>query len=182
MSNFPWGGTPNYEWASPLLDFNYKAGSIAEPTNWGPKVIINICNKNGNWEGSPQKALSQKWPITRKHFRKWFKKDKEASPFALGEVQFIDVTKRGWIFNRKKKANTWVANVIGMDGKPRGYKGYIKPGAIIRALNYVAVFAQDKKASVHIQKIGRPDIWELIEDGLRKELLDQKVAVYIYGS
>lgn len=177
---------PRPTWGSPAMHLRYVSGDITNPAPWGSKIIVNLCNTNGDWSGTLANAISKKWSKVKRSFKKWHKnhkKSKSTIPFVLGEVQFVDVTKSGWIFNRNPVPSFWVANLLGIAGVQEKYRRPFKPGAIRNGLIRIANFAEDQDASVHMTKLGcsSAEDWRLIENIIENEILSKRIAVSIYG-
>lgn len=161
----------------------YIKGDATNPDTKGPAIIIHCCNNIGKWGSGFVVALQNKWPITRKHYLNWFDSDKaddyvvtasgvvNTGSFKLGEVQFIEV-----------EPNLWVANIIGQNGIYFN-KGIppIRYEAIRSGLKKVYSFAFDKKATIHMPRMGAGlagGKWEEIERLLTEELFETPITVY----
>lgn len=179
------GGSFRSAWGTPALKIKYVYADVTNPAGYGKKIIVNLCNTNGKWEGTNCLAISQKWKKVKKEYKKWFKKgqtNKSGLPFRLGEVQVLDVTKRGWFSN--KPADLWVANILGLDGEPKGYSYPFKISAVKKGLKRIASFAETQNATLHMPKIGCQRVeggkWELVEQQIIEEVLSQGVPVVVY--
>jgi hypothetical protein len=165
------------------MKIRYIFGEFTDPYGYAPKVIINLCNTNGEWEGNDSLAVSRKWRHVKKEFHKWFKnhqKGKAVRPFELGQVQMVDITKRGWILDRNKESDTWVANILGLEGSQKGYRSSFRVSGIQKALARVASFAQANDAFIHMPKTGTKDQWTTIENLIEKEVFSKRVSVTVY--
>jgi O-acetyl-ADP-ribose deacetylase (regulator of RNase III) len=149
----------------------YVKGDATDPNGEGDKIIAHVCNDIGGWGRGFVLALSKRWPQPENEYKKWYKSNEN---FALGEVIFVQVEK-----------NIWVANMIGQrdikpdkDGNPP-----VRYEAIGKALSKVAAFATEKKASVHMPRIGcglAGGTWDKMEPVIIKELVEKDVPVTVY--
>lgn len=78
----------------------------------------------------------------------------------------------------------WVANLLGQSGirRERG-RAPIRYRAIREGLERVAVFAQERGASVHMPRIGcglAGGVWEEIEPILTETFVEKGIAVTVY--
>ena len=165
------GGWPSGDAPAPL---RYRQGDATRPAGRGPRVLVHVTNDRGLWGKGFVLAISQRWSEPERRFKAW-RKDPTASdpPFALGEVQLVEV-----------EPELWVANLIGQRGIRRS-KGAppVRYEAIRAGLRRVAEFALDRGASVHMPRIacglagGR---WERVEPILRDTLSARGVVVTVY--
>ena len=145
-------------------------GDATLPEGEGNKIIAHICNDLGYWGAGFVLALSERWKEPEKQYRKWFR---EKGLLPLGEVQFV-----------KAEEKLWIANLVAQhDILPHNNISPIRYEALQKALKKVAVFAQEKKASVHMPKIGfglAGGDWKKIEGIIKKELAGKGVSVTVY--
>ena len=156
------------------MTLSYIVGDATKPAPPGNKIIAHICNDIGKWGRGFVMALSKKWPQTRQDYLVWFEGNYPLA-FQLGEVQFVQV-----------EPDIWVANMLGQHGI-RSRKQSAPPiryDAVRRGLAKVAMFAQDKNASIHMPRIGTGlagGKWELIEPIIKAELRELQTFVYDFG-
>jgi hypothetical protein len=86
------------------MQITYKTGEATNPEATGQKIIVHICNDVGGWGREFVVAISRRWPKPEQRYRAWHA-GKESQPFALGEVQFVQV-----------EPEITVANLIGQHG------------------------------------------------------------------
>src|SRR5262245_45334532 len=86
------------------MNIAYRTGDATRPEAEGPKIIAHVCNDVGGWGRGFVLAISQRWPEPEQRYRAWHA-GKEPQPFALGEVQLVQVT-----------PEITVANLIGQHG------------------------------------------------------------------
>ena len=163
--------------ASATAEINYCEGDATLPHGDGNKIIAHVCNSAGTWGKGFVLAISRQFGGAPKaRFQDWKKMrgtNSDEEQFALGAVQFIRVAE-----------STWVANMIGQDGVQR--KNSPPPvdySAIRTALTRVAVVAEDRKASVHMPRIGTGlagGEWALIETIIKETLVAAKISVRVY--
>lgn len=136
-----------------------------------PAVIVHICNDIGAWGAGFVLAVSKRWKQPEVEFRAAFR---DGHSLALGEVQFVEV-----------EPGLTVANVVGQRDIRRGRKGEapIRYEAVRQGLEKVAAFAAERKASVHMPRIGcglAGGKWEEIEPIIEATLGAKGVAVTVY--
>ena len=73
------------------MSINYVIGDATQPVGDGPKIIVHVCNDIGGWGRGFVVALSKRWPEPEGRYRAWHRGEEKA-PFALGEVQFVQVS------------------------------------------------------------------------------------------
>jgi O-acetyl-ADP-ribose deacetylase (regulator of RNase III) len=154
------------------MNINYLTGDATQPAGDGPKIIVHICNDVGGWGRGFVLAISKRWPEPERQFRAWHRGE-TGQPFALGEVQFVEVDE-----------SISVANLIGqhdihtIDGIPP-----VRYDAIRKGLQTTAAKAKQTGASVHMPRIGcglAGGKWELVSEIVERELTKEGVAVFVY--
>src|SRR5258706_4616697 len=125
------------------MKITYQIGDATRPVGRGPKIIVHICNDAGGWGKGFVVAISRRWPQPEQRYRAWHGGG-AAEPFALGQVQFVQV-----------EDELWVANLIGQHGM-RFHDGLppVRYDAIREGLRHVAAKAIELGASVHMPRIG----------------------------
>ncbi len=155
------------------MEIHYTTGDATQPHGTGPRVIVHVCNDLGAWGRGFVLALSRRWPDPERRYRAWYRGEEPGAPFALGEVQFVEV-----------EAALWVANLVGQHGIRRaGGRPPVRYEAIRAGLQLVAEFARATGASVHMPRIGAGlagGRWEEIEVIVRAELTAAGVEVTVY--
>lgn len=154
------------------MPIEYVAGDATNPHGTGPRVIVHVCNDVGGWGRGFVVALSRKWPQVERRYRSWYHGN-EPIPFALGQVQFVQVEEQ-----------LWVANLVGQrDIRPHGGVPPVRYEAIREGLQRVAAFAQEVGATVHMPQIGAGlagGAWAEISTIIEAELTTNSVAVTVY--
>lgn len=153
---------------------NYINGDATAPIGEGNKIIAHVCNDIGAWGRGFVLALSKRWLAPEREFKQWYK---SGGKFALGEVIFVKV-----------EENTWVANMVGQHDIKRktdkaGTPPPVRYEAIGKALSKVAVFATEKKAAVHMPRIGcgvAGGTWDKVEPIIIQELITKGIPVTVY--
>jgi O-acetyl-ADP-ribose deacetylase (regulator of RNase III) len=150
---------------------NYLKGDATKPLVEGNKIIVHICNDIGGWGAGFVLAVSKRWKAPEMDYRKWFKSNKN---FKLGEVEFVEV-----------EQDLWVANLIGQHDIYRDKKGNppIRYEAVEAGLYKIASFALEKKASIHMPRIGcglAGGKWEQIEPIILNTLIQKNISVNVY--
>lgn len=154
-----------------MTAINYTSGDATSPEG-RPAIIVHVCNDVGAWGAGFVLAISRLWPEPEARFRNWAR-GREATPFALGEVQFVSV-----------EPGLVVANLIGQHGlRRRGAERPVRIDAIARGLRTVAREALDTGASVHMPRIGcglAGGTWREIGPVVEREIASRAVDVTVY--
>lgn len=150
---------------------NYIKGDATNPIEKGNKIIVHICNDIGGWGKGFVMAISKRWKEPEAKYREWFKTQDN---FKLGQVQFIEV-----------EADLWVANLIGQHKINKDEAGNvpIRYEAVLLGLERISQFAIDKKATVHMPRIGcglAGGTWDKIEPLVISALTTKNIPVTVY--
>ena len=154
------------------MNIEYIKGDATAPIGTGTKIIVHVCNDVGAWGRGFVMTLSKCWPEPEQRYHAWHKGE-EKQPFALGEVQFVQVSD-----------TVWVANVIGqrdirtLNGVPP-----VRYEAIRTGLRKVALEARRLHASVHMPRIGcglAGGDWNIVGKIVEDELANIGVPVTVY--
>lgn len=154
------------------MKIKYQIGDATRSVGSDPKIIVHVCNDVGGWGKGFVVAVSRRWPQPERRYRAWHRGE-EPQPFALGQVQFVEVEK-----------DIWVANLVGQTGM--GVRDGVPPvryEAIREALRVVAAKAKELSASVHMPRIGcglAGGKWEEVERIIDNELITAGIAVTVY--
>jgi O-acetyl-ADP-ribose deacetylase (regulator of RNase III) len=155
-----------------FMSISYISGDATQPTGEGPKIIVHVCNDIGGWGRGFVLALSKRWPEPEQHYRAWHRGE-EGAPFALGEVQFVQVDEA-----------IWVANLIGQrDVRTVEGVAPVRYEAMRKGLRRIAEEAQRLGASVHMPRIGcglAGGKWEEVGSIVEDELAKRGVPVTVY--
>jgi O-acetyl-ADP-ribose deacetylase (regulator of RNase III) len=148
----------------------YLKGDATVPQAKGPKIIAHICNDRGGWGKGFVLALSKRWSAPEQYYRRW-SASKEG--FELGAVQVVEVVD-----------NLWVANMVAQRGFKAGSNGIpLQYPALDACLEKLALKAEDRKASIHMPRIGcglAGGRWEQVEPLIQAALENCSVFVYDY--
>jgi O-acetyl-ADP-ribose deacetylase (regulator of RNase III) len=155
------------------MAIQYVAGDATAPAGQDPRVIVHVCNDIGRWGKGFVLAVSRRWRLPEQQFKAWFRGE-TGQPFALGEVQFVEVERA-----------LWVANLVGQRGlaSKRSGEPPIRYDAVRVGLAKVRTHALSEGASVHMPRIGcglAGGRWEEIEPIIENELGAHGVAVTVY--
>lgn len=149
----------------------YLKGDATRPQ--GTNIIVHVCNDRGAWGAGFVMALSKRWHAPELLYRHWHKGDGEignvTGPFRQGEVQFIAVYD-----------SIVVANMI---AQTLGGERPLNDNALRACLEKVADFAVERKASVHMPRIGcglAGGKWEEVEPIINETLVYAGVPVTVY--
>ncbi len=142
------------------------------PQGHGPSIIAHVCNDIGQWGKGFVLPLGERYPEAEKQYREWARRRTEP-PFALGQVQFVEVA-----------PTLWVANMIGQHGiARRGSLPPVRYEAIRECLRRVCAFAAEQKAYVQMPRIGcglAGGKWEEVSRIIEEELIANGVQVTVY--
>jgi len=155
-----------------MLNINYVIGDATQPIGDGAKIIVHVCNDIGGWGRGFVLALTKKWPESEQRYRAWFRGEVK-QPFALGEVQFVQVSNDIWVANLIGQRNVRSVN----DVPPVRYD------AIRIGLQRVASEALQLRASVHLPRIGcglAGGNWEEVGNIVEENLINRGIAVTVY--
>lgn len=152
---------------------HYLEGDATDIDVVGEKMICHVCNDIGGWGKGFVVAISDRWSEPEADFRHWHS-DKNDNDFALGSVQFVQV-----------EADVQVVNMIAQHGIRKGKQNTspIRYGALSKCLREVAKVAEQRKASIHMPRIGcglAGGKWDMIEPIIEKSLLSKDVKTIIY--
>jgi O-acetyl-ADP-ribose deacetylase (regulator of RNase III) len=158
---------------------HYVTGDATNPPGDGPKVIAHVCNDLGRWGKGFVIPLGERHPKAKAQFFAWHRGGAvvgtaaEPRPFALGEVQFVQVAD-----------GLWVANMIGQHKvKPEGGVPPVRYEEIGRALTEVAKFAAEHGATVHMPRIGcglAGGTWDQVGPLVEQGVAAAGVDAYVY--
>ena len=150
----------------------YGIGDATLPQGHGPGVIAHICNDIGQWGKGFVLPLGKRYPDAEKQYREWYAR-KLDPPFALGQVQFVEVA-----------PELWVANMIGQHGIARcGGLPPVRYDAIRGCLQQVRAFALEQQAYVQMPRIGcglAGGIWDEVCPIIEAELTANGILVSVY--
>ncbi|UJW30136.1 macro domain-containing protein [Saccharothrix sp. AJ9571] len=156
-----------------MAEIRYLVGDATSPQPAGPSIVAHICNDRGGWGKGFVSAISRRWREPEAAYRRWYR-ERATNDFGLGAVQFVEV-----------EPETWVANMVGQRGvrTSRSTGPPIRYDAVRQCLGHLATRARDRKASVHMPRIGcglAGGSWEQIEPLVHGELVDQGIPVTVY--
>lgn len=159
-----------------MPEITYVVGDATNPPGEGPRLIAHVCNDRGWWGKGFVMAVSARWPEVRREYQRWHQNaDGElAGSFHLGVVQFVSVGD-----------GIEVANMIGQHGvrQQRYAPPPIRYDALQRCLATVGSRAIERKASVHMPRIGcglAGGTWDRVEPLIVEHLCDRGVLVTVY--
>lgn len=159
-----------------MASLHYLIGDATDPEGLGTKLIFHICNSVGAWGAGFVVPLGTRWPRAKQMYKEWYAGERPSSPpFALGEVQFVEVGK-----------DIWVANAVAQEGiRSRDSGPPIRYEALRKALRTAAKWAEEHHATVHMPNLigcglaggNRAVVTKIIEE----ELVDKGIEVMIYS-
>ena len=139
----------------------------------GPKIILHVCSNTGIWGRGFVLALSHRWLEPEKRYRAWHLGE-EPLPFALGQVQFVQV-----------RTDIWVANLLADWERRPVDRALPQYEALREGLKRVATQAKRMGASVHLPRLSVGTFrarWEDVEAILEQELAAEGVPVTVYDT
>lgn len=152
----------------------YISGDATKPVKQGSAIIVHVCNDIGGWGAGFVLAISKRWREPEKQYRAWYKAGvADATPFVLGQVQFVEVGD-----------DLTIANLIGQHGiKGKSNIPPIRYDAVAKGLERVKTKALQTGATVHMPRIGcglAGGEWHKIEPLIIQHLTSQGVPVTVY--
>jgi len=146
-------------------------GDATKPRGQNDRILAFIVNdKTPRWGAGFALAVRRKWETVQDNFIGWV--DKNTDRFKLGNIHVTDI-----------ESNLSAALLIAQHGYGESTKPRIRYRALSECLDKLGKIAQERRASVHMPKIGSgeakghwPIIVEMIEDSLSK----RGVEVLIY--
>lgn len=151
----------------------YVEGDATEPVGDGPHIIAHVCNDIGGWGNGFVLALSKRWFTPEEDYVEWYS-DRVDPPFQLGAVRLVAVGRGLWVANMIAQRDV----VPDDDGRPP-----IRYDALATALRTVGIAAQQRKADVHMPRIGAGlagGDWNKIEPIILDTLVAHGVDVAVY--
>jgi O-acetyl-ADP-ribose deacetylase (regulator of RNase III) len=160
----------------------YRTGDATAPHGTDPKIIAHVCNDIGAWGRGFVTALSRRWPEPKAAYLDWHR---SGDGFALGAVQSVQVGEGLWVVNMiGQHGIRTAAGLRTATGVRRGdHSAPIRYDALQQCLNTLAKTAVERRASVHLPRIGAGlagGSWEHIEPLILQALVDRGVAVTVY--
>ena len=134
----------------------YLKGSVLVPRAKGARVIGHVVNnRTVNWGGrGVAMALRKKWPQAQEDFRTWGRSRRLSR--ALGEVCMSQV-----------EPDLTIANMVAQVGYGEASKPRIRYAALKSCLAEVSLYASDRRATLHIPRIGCGQAggsWDVVRD------------------
>ena len=164
-----WGPDVGKEILPPELF--YGTGDATLRMGEGPCIIAHICNDIGGWGKGFVQPLGRRYPEAEAQYRAWFRR-KTDPPFALGQVQFVEVA-----------GQVWVANMIAQHGIGRqGPTPPLRYEALRKCLRSARAFAQAQNAFVQMPRIGcglAGGNWEEVSKIVEEELVSHGLFVLV---
>ena len=151
---------------APMLEF--VRGDATEPRRL-PAIIVQVVNNRARtWGGKGfAVAVRHRWPAVHEDFRDW-----AAHGLRLGDVRLASASE-----------HVFVASMVAQSGYGPSKHPRIRYAALRKALGTVTQTALDKKATVHLPRIGTGEArgaWTVIEELIRDECTLRGVSVTVY--
>lgn len=170
-----------------MKQIRYTRGDATQPIGEGPKIIAHICNDIGAWGAGFVLAVSRRWAEPERAYITWgIERPKRFGPFQLGKTQTVEVEKDLYVANmiaqhgiRKNRFNNRPsARYEALENRPP-----IRYDALEKCLIKLSVFAEYKKASVHMPRIGcglAGGNWREVEPIIERTLSSANIPVTVY--
>ena len=156
--------------SSHLPDLTYLRGDATRPRGDGFRIVAQIVNDRAStWGGGFALVIRQKFPHVQESFRSWAG---SGHNLQLGKVHVAPLD-----------ASTVVFNMVCQHGYGPSPKPRIRYTPLRNCLDQLAVFALQKKASVHIPRIGCGQAggsWEIVRELIDCTLCRQGIRVTVY--
>jgi O-acetyl-ADP-ribose deacetylase (regulator of RNase III) len=144
---------------------------VLNSTGGGPKIICQLVNDLARrWGGGVARAAAQKYPTAHKQFSEWIIKLPRRE--RLGKVHFADLGNANFL-----------ASLVAQEGYGPSSAPRIRYAPLERCFSAVSGFALERKASVHLPRIGTGQSggdWETVEEIIRDRLVANGISVTIY--
>ena len=149
----------------------YVHGNALEPRGEAPKVICQLVNDRARrWGGGIARQTARKYPEAELRFSGWI--SDISFEKRLGEVHFAQA-----------EEDVFVSSLVAQAGFGSSNKPRIRYRALGEALVKVANFAVEKRASVHMPRLGTGAAggnWNMIKDMIDEIFTDAGLEVTIY--
>jgi hypothetical protein len=155
---------------SQLPKIKYLKGDATQPRGTGLRIIAQVVNDRAStWGAGFALAIRKKWPHIQESFRLW-----AATPsnFQLGNIHSEQID-----------TSTDIFSMICQHGYGPSPKPRIRYEHLKSCLSELAGFAEQRKASVHIPRIGSGQAggnWEIISELIDQTLCRQNISVTVY--
>jgi hypothetical protein len=147
--------------ATPTNEITELVGDATAPRGSGPRLIAHLVNdKTSNWGGPFARALKSRYPLAQAAFRDWAG---EPGHLKLGQVHVVDIDD-----------GLAVATMVAQRGYGPSVKTRVRFAALRDCLGEVAAIARDRRAAVHLPRIGTGE--GKAEWGIIRELVDDELA------
>jgi O-acetyl-ADP-ribose deacetylase (regulator of RNase III) len=149
----------------------YVTGDATTPRGAGPRILAHVINDKAiSWGFGFARAVASRWPKAEKAFREHVFKDKSA--FRLGNT-----------FNTQVEPELWIFQMIAQHGYGPGSATRIRYSAIESCLEELVRFAREKKAAVHMPRVGTGyggARWDVIVKLIDEIVCAAGIAVTVY--
>jgi len=159
---------------------NYVEGDCLESVVEGLKFIPHVCNDIGGYGSGFVAALNARWDAPRVNYKKWhsdkiWKVGDTSIPFALGQVQYVQVEPK----------NTIICNMIGQHMMGQDEKGNapIRYLAVAQAMDRVRKVVSKNGGSIHAPMFGAGlagGDWNILEALIQEIWINNDIPTTIY--
>jgi O-acetyl-ADP-ribose deacetylase (regulator of RNase III) len=163
--------TPEHPDRRETNEITYLKGDATVPRGEGPKIIAQIVNDKAlNWGGGVALAARKKWPAVQEVYRRWVLQG--PANLRLGNTHTAQVER-----------DLWLVSLVAQHGYGPSPTPRIRYAALGRTLDQVRDIAKQKKATVHMPRIGAGQAggsWAIIQEMIDEALCRNNVQVFVY--
>jgi O-acetyl-ADP-ribose deacetylase (regulator of RNase III) len=146
-------------------------GNVLEPRAQGEKIICQLVNDQArSWGGGVARSTARKFPKAQESFSAWIASIPRSD--RLGNVHFEPVGR-----------STTIASLVAQQGYGASSSPRIRYVALAQCIEKVLEYAMDRKASVHMPRIGEGQSggsWETVAEIVRTVLVNNDIPVTLY--
>ena len=163
--------TPTDEVDSDALHVTHLFGDAMSPRESGPCIIAHIVNDSTpNWGRGFASEVGRRWSFVQDDFREWAGLSRENLRLGNVHVSGID-------------GELSIAHMVAQRGYGSSIRTRLRYAALSRALGQLSEIASERRASVHMPRIGTGQArgsWELVQELIDESLVRRGVPVYVY--
>ena len=162
---------PQRQAPSNIASIAYLPGDATNPRSGGFRIVAQIVNDSAfTWGGGLSLSVRKKWPDAQQAFRTWAEHDRRN--LRLGNVHFASV-----------ETGLGIASLIAQHGYGLSPTPRIRYLHLKTCLDKLASLATERKATVHIPKLGcgqAGGLWSVVRELVEDSLCGRGVKVYVY--
>jgi O-acetyl-ADP-ribose deacetylase (regulator of RNase III) len=150
---------------------NFVHGNVLSPAGAEPNVICQLVNDQARvWGGGVARSSAEKFPAAQRDFSRWLWE--VPKPQRLGRVHIAKVGDASFL-----------ASLVAQEGYGPSASPRIRYGPLERCFSFVAQFALEHGASVHMPRIGAGlsgGAWDTVEEIVRDAVIAKGVRVTVH--